>query len=48
VWLQLIAGELQAPRPLRRGDGLGLAWPASLEAPRATAAGADLLLFALA
>ena len=48
VWLQLIHGGLEGPRPLQRGDGLGLAWTAALEAPRAAAGGADLLLFALA
>ncbi|WP_398334018.1 pirin family protein [Vulcanococcus sp.] len=57
VWLQLIEGELRAPWALRRGDGLGLAWPASELSPElspepepleAAAAGADLLLFALA
>jgi redox-sensitive bicupin YhaK (pirin superfamily) len=52
VWLQLIEGELQAPWALRRGDGLGLAWPAPERSPapaplEAAAAGADLLLFAL-
>ena len=48
VWLQLIDGGLEGPRPLLGGDGLGLAWPPAPEAARATAAGADLLLFALA
>ena len=48
VWLQLIHGGLEGPSPLQRGDGLGLAGPALPQAPRATAAGADLLLFALA
>jgi hypothetical protein len=47
LWLQLIDGALQAPWPLQRGDGLGLTGSAPLEAPRATADGADLLLFAL-
>ena len=47
LWLQLINGALQAPWPLQRGDGLGLNGAAALEAPRASAAGADLLLFAL-
>ncbi len=51
VWLQLINGELRAPWSLRRGDGLGLGWPAPAPDPaslEAGDAGADLLLFALA
>ena len=49
VWLQLIDGGLAGAWPLQRGDGLGLAWPDPEAAPvEATAAGADLLLFALA
>ena len=47
--LQLIDGGLAGAWPLQRGDGLGLAWPDPEAAPvEATAAGADLLLFALA
>jgi hypothetical protein len=50
LWLQMIDGALEQPWQLQRGDGLGWHHQADVEAPplRATAAGADLLLFALA
>ena len=49
-WLQMIDGGLGQPWQLQRGDGLGWRPQARVEAPPliATAAGADLLLFALA
>jgi hypothetical protein len=49
VWLQMIDGELMAPWTLQRGDGLGWSSVNADAAPplSASAAGADLLLFAL-
>ena len=49
LWLQLIDGALEQPWQLQRGDGLGWQHQPKAVAPAltATAAGADLLLFAL-
>jgi len=49
LWLQLIDGALEQPWQLQRGDGLGWQHQPKAAAPAltATAAGADLLLFAL-
>jgi len=49
LWLQLIDGALEQPWQLQRGDGLGWQHQPKATAPAltATAAGADLLLFAL-
>ncbi|MEY4297183.1 MAG: hypothetical protein RLZZ423_362 [Cyanobacteriota bacterium] len=47
-WLQLIDGALEAPLPLRRGDGVGLRPSTPLPDLTAAASGADLLLFELA
>ena len=47
VWLQLIAGGVEQPWALQRGDGLGVTWGEGLSLLRASGDGADLLLFAL-
>jgi quercetin 2,3-dioxygenase len=52
AWLQIIDGALEQPWLLQRGDGLGwsptrTAGDAARTPLRATAGGADLLLFAL-
>jgi redox-sensitive bicupin YhaK (pirin superfamily) len=49
LWLQLIDGALEQPWQLQRGDGLGWQHQPKAAAPAltASAAGADLLLFAL-
>jgi redox-sensitive bicupin YhaK (pirin superfamily) len=46
-WLQMIDGELEAPLPLRRGDGLGFEAGALAASLQVGGPGADLLLFEL-
>jgi redox-sensitive bicupin YhaK (pirin superfamily) len=49
LWIQMVDGALMAPWTLQRGDGLGWMAAHSAAAPSltASAAGADLLFFAL-